>query len=1308
MSPRRLTVLCSAFLCLGTAALQGQTIVWSGAGNRFTTGSNWVGGVAPIAGNTAQFGNHGGNSTIMVNSTTIDHLDFLSTRSAIHNFTYDDGTATLTLNGNLTAATGPAVNFIISGFSRVNLALPSGNHVFDIGASTTVSIASVVSGTGHLSKIGAGTLVLSGANTLNYNGVGGFNSGVAVDGGTLELNGGSISQSFQDIIVGSVSGGTGTLIVSNGGDVVTKYGVMGNDSSTNGTITVTGAGSTWTNSQGMALGYLGTGFLNVLAGGTVTTTGSGTDHSYLGLQTGTAGTAVVSGTGSAWTTPNDQLIVGGSGTGDLTISSGGLVANTAGYIGQVAGGAGAVSVNNGTWNNSAELLVGNSGTGTLNITAGGDVTNTYSYIATQSGSTGTVVVDGAGSTWVNSGPLAVGQGGMGALTISNGGAVSSTEGYVGYATGSAGTALVSGSGSTWTNSINLVVGSAGSGTLTLTNAGTVTASGGSGQVRLGDSAGGSGMLNIGAAAANAAAPGGIVNAATITTGATATGTIQFNTTATAGSPYYLTKDGTSGGTFVDVVGATQLVNTAGYTILGGSNTYTGPTTVNGGTLVLSNWANAATVSSIGSSSASAANLVLNGGTLRYTGGNGSTDRLFTLGVNGGTLDISNPTAAGGFTFTNTGSVGLSGTNTARTLYLDGTTGYSSTVYFYSQLGDNGTGATSVVALDGSFWRLAAANTYSGGTTVNNGGLLVAINSTGSATGSGPVTVDSGGRLSIGSNSPNGAIGGNITVNGTGQVEFNRSTDYTHAGVISGTGQVQILGTAGAITLTGANTYTGSSRIDGTLTVTTLANGGAASGVGASSNAASNMIIGNGGSLRYTGAAANTDRLFTIGTGGATISGSGSGALQFLNTGTLAFSSPNTSASLTLAGSTLYNSLRPILTDNGSGVVSLNVTGSGLWFINGANTYTGPTTITGATLATGSPDFGNGLITNGGQASGLGASSSAAANLVLNGGTLVLEGPTASTDRLFTLGTGGGTLSDLGIYTPGAITFSNTGAIALSGTNTARTLTLNGTAANSHTLVPVLGDNGSGASSIVKNGSGTWVLAGANTYTGGTTISAGTLVAATNSALGTGSVTLNGGTLSVASGVSFGNLLGFGVNGGTLAGDGNFTGPLTLGAGVTLAPGNSPGTLNFASGLTLNDGGILEIEIQAPTGTPGTNWDLLDVTGTLNLSGLSTGGYTLKAISLDLSGNPGAVSGLIGPASWTIAITTTINGFQATDFVINSSQFTGGGNFTLSQSGNNLMLNFTPVPEPSTYALMAAGLAVVGLGYHRRRKLSAKP
>ncbi|MGO4841765.1 autotransporter-associated beta strand repeat-containing protein, partial [Rhizobiaceae sp. 2RAB30] len=102
----------------------------------------------------------------------------------------------------------------------------------------------------------------------------------------------------------------------------------------------------------------------------------------------------------------------------------------------------------------------------------------------------------------------------------------------------------------------------------------------------------------------------------------------------------------------------------------------------------------------------------------------------------------------------------------------------------------------------------------------------------------------------------------------------------------------------------------------------------------------------------------------------------------------------------------------------------------------------------------------------GVASSIGMSSGDAANMVLAGGTLEYLGATAGSDRSFTLGTGGG-----------GIDIDSAGS----------TLTLSGTAI--------------GVGGLHKEGAGTLVLTGTNTYTGGTVVNGGTLRAGSIRAFG---------------------------------------------------------------------------------------------------------------------------------------------------------------------------------------------------------------
>src|SRR5207248_8640139 len=104
----------------------------------------------------------------------------------------------------------------------------------------------------------------------------------------------------------------------------------------------------------------------------------------------------------------------------------------------------------------------------------------------------------------------------------------------------------------------------------------------------------------------------------------------------------------------------------GTLILPAVNTYRGVTTINAGVVSVSKLANAGSASGIGQPLNAAASLVLTGGTLRYTGAGDSTDRLFSVGTGGGTLDAS---GTGAVQFTNAGALGFNSPAGTRTLTL---------------------------------------------------------------------------------------------------------------------------------------------------------------------------------------------------------------------------------------------------------------------------------------------------------------------------------------------------------------------------------------------------------------------------------------------------------------------------------------------------------------------------------------------------------------------------------------------------------------------------------------------------------------
>lgn len=269
-------------------------------------------------------------------------------------------------------------------------------------------------------------------------------------------------------------------------------------------------------------------------------------------------------------------------------------------------------------------------------------------------------------------------------------------------------------------------------------------------------------------------------------------------------------------------------------------------------------------------------------------------------------------------------------------------------------------------------------------------------------------------------------------------------------------------------------------------------------------------------------------------------------------------------------------------------------------------------------------------------------------------------------------------------------------------NTTQTVTLKVAANQSYEFNGMIKDNAAGlVTRLVMSDSGTQVLAGANTYSGGTTITGGALRANHDSALGGGLATVNGGTLEIAAGRTVSNAITLTsgtlrVNGttqtgaltlgaGTVGGSGTVQQPMTIGAGLILSPGNGPGTLTTAA-QTWAGGGAYRWEVDDATVSnkgmdPGYDW--ANINGMLTITATEINPFAIDLVSLL---HPGHAAGEAAnfdagkSRTWTIATASggidgfAANKFQLVDLFANSGA--DAGRFSLVQAGNSINLAYT--------------------------------
>ena len=747
---------------------------------------------------------------------------------------------------------------------------------------------------------------------------------------------------------------------------------------------------------------------------------------------------------------------------------------------------------------------------------------------------------------------------------------------------------------------------------------------------------------------------------------------------------------------------------------------------------------------------------------------GTGNNVVNIGLLATETWTNNSGVNGGHSFTATNNI-TNASSGAITLYVNGTTNQANNLNGVISDGaapgattalDFGTGAPANFQAT-----LNGLNTYTGGTTINSGTLVLNAASSGTATIRGTLT-DNNALVQL--NTAN-ALGYNdgvqvTTVNiNTGTINNNTSSDQGYrtnfvltGGTMrsSGGGTYNFLNGYGISTLASATTSTISSGIhlrfdndylplntaaNSVLNITGIisegndpnqntANGGVAKlGSGTLILAAANTFTGgvqiNGGVLQVA-ATNNAGTSGPLGKSG-TIS-FGGGTLQYSNSSSFDFSSRFSNAA-NQAYSVDTNGQRVTwatgLTSSGGTLTKL---GAGTLTLTGQNTYSGSTTVSGGELDlnASSNAISSNLIVNGGTAKEV------AGNQINNSNSVTVNSGT------FDIGGNNDTVSGVKL-TGGSIT-GTTGTL----TSTSAFDMQNGSASA----------NLAGSVALNKTTGGTVTLTGANTYTGSTTVSAGKLYAnnTSGSATSSGAVTVQ--------------------NTGTLGGSGTVAGAVTVQAGGTLASGAAQGTgysgtpnnngkvngtgvgggLTVSSSLGVNAGATLQFALGDGNSTgstfaaPNTNSTYLTTNGgngsvtfgyssgspiviqLLDLSATSPANdnlqlryqspYLLVSAGNTLSANlafnlvtTGGYDGngyVLGVATDTGVAQGTMEAYNPNSFVIQVIDPSTGNDITVSQNYYNLKLylyngRLEVVPEPGTWALMLGGLALLLLIQRRR-------
>jgi autotransporter-associated beta strand protein len=352
---------------------------------------------------------------------------------------------------------------------------------------------------------------------------------------------------------------------------------------------------------------------------------------------------------------------------------------------------------------------------------------------------------------------------------------------------------------------------------------------------------------------------------------------------------------------------------------------------------------------------------------------------------------------------------------------------------------------------------------------------------------------------------------------------------------------------GEVRLESANDYSGKTEVRGntTLTVTNLTDGDSSIG---SPTDADDLVIQNG-TLQYVGGAATTNRLFTLGTAGGTLESSGSGPINFSNTGPLAIDIAEDREAIAT------NSAPGNANNELFGLPALNGHDGSVLF-DTSDLVTGMAVNVAASEETGADPFNLDGSSGPGVGDDLIITSVPEPDVILIGEEDIDEGeePGPEDDEIPWAGFSGthahlrydfGPAPRREFTLSGENTGDNTFAPQITDASDIGELDVHGE--------PLGGAGGKGSVRVAKSGSGKWILANDNnTYTGDTVVEEGTLVA-----------------------VSIGD------------------GDLTVEDGGTIAPGMSVGTLTVGGLYRQHPEGTYQVEIE---GTGAGQYDVLEIIG----------------------------------------------------------------------------------------------------------------